>query len=82
MPLTTAQVIFRYPIVGRIIFRQPKDEPEMDTTVLVENLVHADGTSLNNSAEHRYDSLILTLQILDSMIFIKYWIKICINLDG
>ncbi|XP_043461697.1 uncharacterized protein LOC122498151 [Leptopilina heterotoma] len=54
LSLTTAQVIFRYPLVGRIIFRQPTDEPEMDTTILIEHLVHADGTSLNNSAEHRW----------------------------
>ncbi|XP_024941705.1 uncharacterized protein LOC107268693 isoform X2 [Cephus cinctus] len=54
MPMFTAEVIFRYPLVGRIIFRQPKNEPQMDTTILIENLVHADGSSLNNSAEHRW----------------------------
>ena len=53
MPMFTAQVTFRYPIVGQIIFRQPNNEPEMDTTIIVENLVHADGSALNNSAEHR-----------------------------
>lgn len=53
MPMFTAEVIFRYPIVGRIIFRQPKHDPLMDTTVIIENLVHADGSSLNNSAGHR-----------------------------
>ncbi|XP_046613525.1 uncharacterized protein LOC124301932 isoform X1 [Neodiprion virginianus] len=50
----TAEVVFRYPIVGRIIFRQPKHDSLMDTTVIVENLVHADGSSLNNSAGHRW----------------------------
>lgn len=50
----TAEVLFRYPIVGRIIFRQPKDEPLADTTVLMEYLVHADGSNLNNSADHRW----------------------------
>ena len=54
MPMTTAEVIFRYPLVGKIIFRQPKNEPEMDTTIIVEQLIHADGSTLNNSMEHRY----------------------------
>lgn len=53
IPMMTAQVIFRYPIVGQIILRQPKDDPQADTTIIVENLVHADGSSLNNSAGHR-----------------------------
>ncbi|KAG7190089.1 hypothetical protein KM043_006224 [Ampulex compressa] len=53
-PMFTAQVTYRYPIVGRIIFRQPRDNPEMDTTIIIENLVHADGNALNNSAEHRW----------------------------
>ncbi|XP_076266542.1 superoxide dismutase family protein Rsod [Rhynchophorus ferrugineus] len=50
----TAQVVFRYPTVGRLIMRQVKDEPWTDTTVLIEYLVHADGAQLNNSAEHRW----------------------------
>lgn len=50
----TAQVIFRYPIVGRILFRQPKDEPWSDTNVFIEYLVHADGANTNNSADHRW----------------------------
>jgi hypothetical protein len=53
MPISTAEVIFRYPIVGKIIFRQPKNEPEMDTTIIIENLIHADGSTLNNSFDHR-----------------------------
>lgn len=53
-PMFTAQVIFRYPTVGRILFRQPRDEPWADTTILTEYLVHADGANLNNSAEHRW----------------------------
>ncbi|XP_025833804.1 uncharacterized protein LOC108743229 [Agrilus planipennis] len=50
----TAEVTFRYPIVGRILFRQPRDEPWTDTTVMVEYLIHADGSSFNNSADHRW----------------------------
>ena len=54
MPMLTAQVVYRYPIVGRIIFRQPKNDPQLDTTIIIENLIHADGNALNNSADHRW----------------------------
>ena len=53
MPMTTAEVIFRYPIVGKIVFRQPKNEPEMDTTIIIEQLIHSDGSAFNNSFDHR-----------------------------
>ena len=53
-PIFTAQVIFRYPTVGRMIMRQVKDEPWSDTSILIEYLVHADGATLNNSANHRW----------------------------
>ncbi|RZC33023.1 uncharacterized protein BDFB_010701, partial [Asbolus verrucosus] len=53
-PIFTAQVIFRYPTVGRMLMRQVKDEPWSDTAILVEYLVHADGATLNNSADHRW----------------------------
>lgn len=54
MPMLTAQVVYRYPIVGKIIFRQSQNDPQMDTTILIENLIHADGNALNNSASHRW----------------------------
>lgn len=54
MPMSTAQVLFRYPIVGRILFRQPKDEPLADTTIIAEYLIHADGSTMNNSDAHRW----------------------------
>ncbi|XP_043268911.1 uncharacterized protein Rsod isoform X2 [Venturia canescens] len=54
MPMITAEVIYRYPIVGRVVFRQAQNEPEADTTIIIENLIHADGSALNNSAEHRW----------------------------
>ncbi|XP_017889745.1 uncharacterized protein LOC108630767 [Ceratina calcarata] len=54
MPMITAQVVYRYPIVGKIIFRQPKNAPEMDSTIIIEHLIHADGNALNNSASHRW----------------------------
>lgn len=53
-PMFTAQVLFRYPIVGRILFRQPKDEPWQDTTVIVEYLIHADGSTEESSEGHRW----------------------------
>jgi hypothetical protein len=54
VPIQTAQLLFRYPIVGKILFRQPKDQPWHDTTVIVEYLIHADGSSVNNTENHRW----------------------------
>lgn len=54
LQIQTAQVLFRYPLVGKILFRQPKDQPWHDTTVLIEYLIHADGASVNNSDLHRW----------------------------
>lgn len=54
IPIVTAQVLFRYPIVGRIIFRQVKDEFWSDTAVIFDYLIHADGSTMNNTAEHRW----------------------------
>ncbi|KPJ12105.1 hypothetical protein RR48_02994 [Papilio machaon] len=53
-PMTSAQVIFRYPLVGRVIFRQPQDRPWEDTTIIIEDMVHADGSNVNNTFEHRW----------------------------
>ncbi|KAJ0170967.1 hypothetical protein K1T71_013739 [Dendrolimus kikuchii] len=52
--MTSAQVIFRYPIVGRVIFRQPLEKPWEDTTIIIESMVHADGANVNNTHEHRW----------------------------
>ncbi|XP_058812526.1 uncharacterized protein LOC131677032 [Topomyia yanbarensis] len=54
IPIATAQVLFRYPIVGRILFRQVKEEYWGDTAVIFEYLIHADGSKVNNTAEHRW----------------------------
>lgn len=54
VPMFTAQVLFRYPLVGRILFRQPKDEPWQDTIILFEYLIHADGSTQNNTDLHRW----------------------------
>ncbi|XP_061393687.1 uncharacterized protein LOC133329207 [Musca vetustissima] len=53
-PMFTAQVLFRYPIVGRVLFRQPAEEPWQDTTVIFEYLIHADGSTQNNTFSHRW----------------------------
>lgn len=34
--MNTAQVFFKYPIAGRMLLRQPEDDPYQDTTVIVE----------------------------------------------
>lgn len=52
--MSSAEVLFRYPIVGRVLLRQPRDEPWTDTTILVEYLIHADGSTLNNTELHRW----------------------------
>uniref|UniRef100_A0A146LIY5 Superoxide dismutase copper/zinc binding domain-containing protein n=1 Tax=Lygus hesperus TaxID=30085 RepID=A0A146LIY5_LYGHE len=52
MPMLTAQAVYRYPLVGRVLFFQP--DPYGETTVLVEGLIHADGNSQNTTADHRW----------------------------
>jgi hypothetical protein len=54
MQMYTAQILFRYPIVGKILLRQPKEEPWEDTTVIFEYLIHADGSHQNNTENHRW----------------------------
>lgn len=34
MAVVTAEAVFRYPLAGRVIFRQPRDDPYADTTVI------------------------------------------------
>ncbi|EDW39378.1 GL14064 [Drosophila persimilis] len=53
-PMFTAQVLFRYPVVGRVIFRQPTEQPWQDTTVLFEYLIQADGSTQNTTFDHRW----------------------------
>ncbi|GAB0087396.1 uncharacterized protein DMENIID0001_016930 [Sergentomyia squamirostris] len=54
LPMTTAEILFRYPIVGRVLLRQPQDEPLEDTAIIFEYLIHADGSALNNTMGHRW----------------------------
>ncbi|KAI8423349.1 hypothetical protein MSG28_014359 [Choristoneura fumiferana] len=53
-PMSAAEVVFRYPLVGRVVFRQPRDRPWEDTTITVENLIHADGANVNDTFGHRW----------------------------
>ncbi|KAJ2940014.1 hypothetical protein O0L34_g14045 [Tuta absoluta] len=52
--MASAQVTFRYPIVGKVIFTQPAERPWDDTTVIIEAMIHADGANVNNTKEHRW----------------------------
>ncbi|XP_017091861.2 uncharacterized protein Rsod [Drosophila bipectinata] len=52
--MITAQVLFRYPVVGRVIFRQAAEEPWQDTTMLFEYLIQADGSTQNTTFDHRW----------------------------
>ncbi|XP_070142466.1 LOW QUALITY PROTEIN: uncharacterized protein Rsod, partial [Drosophila kikkawai] len=52
--MVTAQVLFRYPVVGRVIFRQAAEQPWQDTTVLFEYLIQADGSTQNTTSDHRW----------------------------
>lgn len=51
-PMITAEAVFRYPLVGRILMQQP--EPTGETTILVEGLVYSDGSSQNTTRDHRW----------------------------
>lgn len=54
IPYITAEAIFRYPLVGRIVFRQLIDVGATETVVIIESLVHADGITLKDSDQHRW----------------------------
>lgn len=52
-PTVTAAAVFRFPLGGRVLFVQPEDAPDEDTTVLVEGLLYNDGT-MNGTEQHRW----------------------------
>ena len=54
IPMETAQVIIRYPIVTKIILRQVQEQYWTDTFVIFEYLIHADGFTQNNTFDHRW----------------------------
>ena len=51
VPVLRAAVVFRYPLIGEIIFEQEHDDPLADTTILVGPLVYSDG-SHNDTNKH------------------------------
>ncbi|KAF0309801.1 Superoxide dismutase [Cu-Zn] [Amphibalanus amphitrite] len=53
-PMVTAAAVFRFPLAGRVLFLQPEDAPEEDTTVLLEGLLYNDG-SMNGTGAHRWN---------------------------
>lgn len=52
-PQVTAIATFTYPVAGRIIFRQPQDEPFEDTLIFVESLIYSDGNK-NDTFDHKW----------------------------
>lgn len=52
--IASARTIFKYPIVGSIVFYQPKDQFWEDTVIEIEYLIHADGLRVNNTDDHRW----------------------------
>jgi len=52
-PQVTAIATFTYPVAGRIIFRQPADDPFEDTLIFVESLIYSDG-SKNDTFDHKW----------------------------
>lgn len=53
-PIETVEILYRYPIVGRILMRQPKERPWEDTVILFEYLILADGNPAKDSFNHRW----------------------------
>ncbi|XP_048486414.1 uncharacterized protein LOC105383835 [Plutella xylostella] len=41
IPMTTAEAVFRYPLAGRVTFRQPLRQPWADTSIIVDYLIHS-----------------------------------------
>lgn len=54
LPMTTVEILYKYPIVGRVLLRQPKEQPWEETVVLFEYLILADGNKPVDSYDHRW----------------------------
>lgn len=54
LPLATAEVIFQYPISGKIVFRQLVNQEYADTVVIIESLVYSDGSSQADTFYHNW----------------------------
>lgn len=54
LPMETVEILYRYPIVGRVLLRQPKDQPWEDTVIIFEYMILADGNTPVDSYDHRW----------------------------
>lgn len=54
LPITTAEVLFQYPISGRIIFKQLTDYEYSDTAIIVESLIYSDGSIDSDTSHHNW----------------------------
>lgn len=54
MPMKTVEILYRYPIVGRILMRQPKEQPWEETIIIFEYMTLADGNTPVDSYDHRW----------------------------
>ena len=54
LPMKTAEVIFQYPISGRVIFRQLANNEYADTVVIVESLLYSDGATVSDTFHHNW----------------------------
>ena len=52
--MLTAVAIFRYPLGGRVMFRQAAEDPLSETMIYVESLIYSDG-SLNGTVNHQLE---------------------------
>lgn len=54
LPMQTVEILYRYPIVGRILMRQPKEQPWEETIILFEYMTWADGNIPIDTYDHRW----------------------------
>lgn len=54
LPMETVEILYRYPIVGRVLMRQPKEQPWEDTVIIFEYMILADGNTPVDSYDHRW----------------------------
>ncbi|XP_065226507.1 uncharacterized protein Rsod [Planococcus citri] len=54
LPMVTAEVIFQYPISGKILFRQLANQEYSDTVVIVESLLYSDGSTELDTSHHNW----------------------------
>lgn len=54
LPMQTVEILYRYPIVGRILMRQPKEQPWEETVILFEYMTWADGNIPIDTYDHRW----------------------------